>query len=222
MFRAFFDENNPIMKGLSVAADLIVLNLLALVCAVPLVTAGASCAALCTACRKLIRSEEGYLTRDFFRALRSNLKDGSILGTLLLLGTLVLYVDYQLAAAAFPPLRIAVGAAGFCLLAFAQYAFLLLSRYDQPLRKTVRDAASLAVGYFPRTAGMVACTAGLWFLGITASVLTVLLPLFALSLPCYVCTLLCEPILDRLEGREREAGTARDAEQTEAPHDSGE
>ena len=204
MFRAFFDENNPIMKGLSVAADLIVGNLLALVCALPLVTAGASYAALCTLCRKLVRNEEGYLLRDFWTAFRSNLKDGCILGTLLLLCTLVLYVDYHLAAALLPPARIAAGAAGFCLLALALYAFPLLSRYDQPLVKTVKDAASLAVGYFPRTAGMVVCTAGLWFLGTTASMLTVLLPLFGFSLPCYVCALLCDPILDRLEEKNEE------------------
>lgn len=216
MLRAFFDENNPVMQALSVAADLIVLNLLAILCALPIVTAGASYAALCAVCRKLVRGEDGYLFRDFFRAFKSNLKDGSILGTVLLLCTLVLFVDWRLAAATVPVLRAAVGAAGFCLLAVALYAFPILSRYDQPLRATVKNAALLSVGYFPRTAGMVLCTAGLWFLASTVLILTVLLPLFGLSLPCYVCALLCDPILDRLEGRDygsRESG-GREGDET--------
>ena len=211
MFRAFFDENNPIMKGLSVAADLIVGNLLALACALPLVTAGASYAALCTLCRKLVRNEEGYLLRDYLRAFRSNLKGGSLLGTAFLLCSLVLYVDYRLAAWVLPILRVGVTAVWFCLLSLALYAFPLLARYEQSLWTTVKNAAALAVAYFPRTAGMVFCTAGFWVVALSAPVLTALLPLFGLSLPCYVCALLCDPILDRLEGKDGKTGGNADS-----------
>lgn len=200
MLRAFFDENNPLMKALSCAADLIVLNLLALLCSLPLVTAGAAYAALCDTCGKLARNQEGYLLRDYFRALKASLKWGSLLGLAFLLCAAVLAVDYQLAAQVLPPLRIVVGAAGFCVLAIGLYAFPLLARFGPPLGKALKNAALLSVGYFPRTAGMVVCTAALWLGMWNVSMLLSLLPLFGLSLPCYVCALLCGPVLDALAG----------------------
>ena len=201
MLRAFFDENNPVMRALAGAADLMVWNLLTLLCALPVVTAGAAYTALCDVCRRMVREEEPSV-RDYFRALRANLRDGSLLGLGFLAAALVLYVDGQLAAAALPPLRVAVAAAGVVVLAVALYAFPLRARYDRSLWGTLKNAALLAAGFFPRTAAMTVLTIGFW-LAVASfwRLLLPLVPLFGLSLPCYVCALLLDGVLDRLEGK---------------------
>ena len=42
----FFDMNNPVMRTLSTLADIVVLNLLTLLCALPVITGGAALTAL--------------------------------------------------------------------------------------------------------------------------------------------------------------------------------
>ena len=41
-----FDSNNPVMRFLALLVDLVVLNLMSVICALPLVTAGGSLAAM--------------------------------------------------------------------------------------------------------------------------------------------------------------------------------
>ena len=40
--RRFFDMENPIWQGLGVIADMLILNLLTVICSLPVVTAGAA------------------------------------------------------------------------------------------------------------------------------------------------------------------------------------
>ena len=59
------------MRGLTRLADLMLLNVLALVCSIPIVTIGASSSALYYAMGHLIH-DEGTPTRDFFRSFKQN------------------------------------------------------------------------------------------------------------------------------------------------------
>ena len=54
------------MRTLSVVADLIVLNLLTILCCLPVVTIGASLTALNATVMKILRSEETAPAKDFF------------------------------------------------------------------------------------------------------------------------------------------------------------
>lgn len=73
--------------------DLMWLNLLFLLCCLPIITAGASTSALYSVCLKLVRSEETYITKDFFYAFRQNLKQGIFLHLIISLATIIVVVD---------------------------------------------------------------------------------------------------------------------------------
>jgi uncharacterized membrane protein YesL len=60
------------------------LNLLWAVCSLPIVTIGASTTALYYACLKIIRGEESYAGKMFFRAFKENLKQATVLWLILL------------------------------------------------------------------------------------------------------------------------------------------
>ncbi len=200
MFKRFFDAENPLMRALAIAADLLILNLFTLVCCLPVLTAGASLSALCRCVQQIVRGEDGYLFRGFFRAFRENLLRGGLLGLLFLLAGGLIWLDYRLAAALVPPLRFTAAALGVLVLAAALYAFPLQARYENPLRTTLKNALFLTVACFPRTAGMVICTLALWLIALHFFnyALPVLL-MFGFSLPCYVCALLYNEIFDRME-----------------------
>ena len=198
--KKIFDMDNPLMQALSVAADLLALNILALLCCLPIVTAGAGITAMNDLVIHMARQEETYLVKPFFRSFRANFKQSSLLWLLILAAAALLYFDYHAAAVYAPMLRYPIAAIGVMLLAVAMYAFALLSRYENSVFGTLKNAVSLAIGFFPRTLGMVVFTVAFWVLAIHFYRFGVpVLVLFGLSLPCYICALLLRGVFDQLE-----------------------
>ena len=118
------------MSGLSAAADLLVLNLLAILCSLPIFTIGAAVTALDDVCFRMIRQEGSSIVRGYFHAFRANFKKGTLLGLLFLAAVALLYFDYLAALAYAPVFRVGIAAIAFLCLAFFSYAFALLSRYE--------------------------------------------------------------------------------------------
>lgn len=196
----FFNMDNPVMRTLSMLADVTVLNLLTLVCMLPIVTGGAALAALNDACIRLVRMEDSSLARDYFRAFKSNFKKSTLLWLLLLLAAALVYFDYLAASAYVPQLRVVILAIALMLLAVVFYAFALLARYENPLKTTLKNAVRLAVGFFPRTLVIVVFAVGLWLLCFRwFSYGSLVLLLVGLSLPVYVCAVFLNGIFEKLE-----------------------
>ena len=59
-----FNLDSPVMQGLSKVADLIVLNLMTVLCSLPVITAGAARAALYDAVTRMLQ-DEGRLYSSF-------------------------------------------------------------------------------------------------------------------------------------------------------------
>ena len=191
---------NPVMRALSTTAGLIMLNLLTILCCLPVVTVGAALTALNTAAIKIVRGEETAPVKDYFRAFRVNFKKGTVLGLIFLLVFAVLIVDYLAAGNAVPLLRPVIAAIALLVLMLGQYAFAMLARYENTLRGTLKNALLLSIGYFPRTLGMAVFAAALWLLAIQfLRYGAPILFLFGFSLPCYVTILLLQKVFDNLE-----------------------
>ena len=198
--KRFFDMDNPLMRTLSMLADVVVLNLLTLVCALPIVTAGAAFTALNDACIRLVRMEDATLVRDYFCAFKSNFKNGTLAWLLCLACAVLLYLDYLAALAYVPQMRAGIIALALILLALAFYVFALLSRYDNTLWRTIQNAARLAVGFFPRTLLLLVFTVVLWLACIHwFSFGSLILLLVGLSLPVYMCAALLNGVFETIE-----------------------
>lgn len=79
------------------------LNLLWLICCIPIVTIGASTTALYYTSLKIVRGEDQFLARMFFRSFRENFRQSTVLWLILLAAGLFLagdgYLAYRLRAA---------------------------------------------------------------------------------------------------------------------------
>lgn len=75
----FFSSEGPLIGFLQKIGTLIVLSVLFLLCSLPVVTIGAAASALYYAVAKSVRRERGYPTKEFFRAFKRNLKNGTVL-----------------------------------------------------------------------------------------------------------------------------------------------
>lgn len=198
--KRLFDMDNPLMQALGILADLMVLNLLTIVCSLPVLTAGAALTALNATANRILRGEEHSVTGDYFRSFRENFSKGVGMGMLFTLVMLVLLADFWAATQWMPVLRPVFAALALLTLMLGQYAFALLARYENTLLETLKNACLLAVGYFPRTLAMAVFAAALWLLSVQfLRYGAPILFLFGLSLPCYVTLLLLQSVFSQLD-----------------------
>lgn len=200
--------DGPIMSGLSAAADLLVLNILTILCSLPIFTIGAALTALDESCFHIIRQEGSSVVKGYFRSFRTNFKKGSLLGLIFLAAAILLYFDYLAAQTYAPLFRVGIFAISILLLAVFEYAFALLSRYENKLSATLKNAAMLCVAYFPRTLLMLMFTIGFWLACITfLRIMGPVLLLFGISLPSYICCMLLGEVFRKLEEDQAENNT---------------
>ena len=94
-----FDMNNKFFSFMSEVADLCILNIICVVCCIPVITAGASITAMYYVTLKMVRNEEAYIVRSFFKSFKQNFKQATIINLIMLLIGLILYVDLNVSKA---------------------------------------------------------------------------------------------------------------------------
>ena len=157
-----FSMDNRFFRAVGKLVDLIWINLLTLVCALPVVTAGASFASMYYLLLRMAENDSGALTRGFFTAFRRNFKNATavwLIGVVVLaLYGYELWLLHQGVMDAYGVLyKVTLGLISLILLAAVMvlnYYFALLARYDQDRKQTLKNAALLTVGFLPRSLAM--------------------------------------------------------------------
>ena len=72
--------DNKFFTFMGRVADLCILNIICLICCIPIVTAGASITAMYYVTLKMVRNEEAYIVRSFFKSFKENIKQAIALG----------------------------------------------------------------------------------------------------------------------------------------------
>ena len=73
---------------------IVALNLLFLICSIPVITVGASCTAMYTVLFRFVRNDEPDILKTFFKAFRENLKNASCIWAAMLAAAGTLAVNY--------------------------------------------------------------------------------------------------------------------------------
>ena len=172
----FFSPDSPMMQALSKLADLVVLNFLAVLCSLPVVTLGASAAALYDAVERLMK-DEGSTVRNFFRAFGSNFRKATALWLILLaLGTVgvVCMLYYGNTEMTGQGVFFVCSVLILVLWSFTvSWVFPLQAKFENTVRGTLTNGLLCALAYLPRSLVM--------------AVLNLLpLGLFLISLPWFV------------------------------------
>ena len=153
----FLHVESPLMKKLGIMADLLILNLVTLVCCLPIVTAGAAFTAMHYVLLKIVRGEEGYVVKTFFRAFKENLLQGTILWIIMVIVYAALFVDWRILRMQgneFPVfMNILLLAAVIIIYLISLYVFPILSRYQNTVLGTIKAALTMSVVGTIRTIG---------------------------------------------------------------------
>ena len=200
---SFFSMESPLMTLLNRIGDLIVLNLVFLVCCIPIVTIGAAFTALHFVCLRMIRDEEGYITKDFFRSFRVNFRQSTMMWLFMLIILLIVGTDIVMlpkTGATYPAfIHYFLLADAVIVLAVGLYAFPLQARFENPLIRTIRNAALLTIGAFPRTLAMVALMIVPFIILFGIPQLLPIVVIMGFSASAYACAALYDPVFRRLE-----------------------
>lgn len=151
-----FNPDSPLMSFLTRLADLIILNLLWLVCCVPVVTIGASTTAMYHVVRHLQEGGVTSVTRDFFHSFKSDFKQATLVYLVLLIPTVAVVMNAGILSSQnsdiIPVYVRAIWMVSVLILTFVvSYAYPVMAYFDDTVWKTLRTAAVLAVAKLPRT-----------------------------------------------------------------------
>lgn len=217
-----FDMESPVMQALGKMADLLWLNILTLVCCIPVVTAGAALTALNYMALKIVRDEECYVTKDYFKSFKRNFKQATIIWFLLLFAVLFLAYDCYLLRNLEETARWVVGiglAMVVVLLYFtAIYVFAVLAKFDNTVFGTIKNAFLISIMRFPRTVLMAVCYLAPVVLFIYFYSVSPLMILFGLSLPAWVSALLYNKFFKKLEEQVTAASGSGNENEDEDEH----
>ena len=167
MFNKIFDQDNPFWRGMGRIFDVFVLNVLWLLCCIPIVTIGPSTTALYYAMINLVRGEESYVSRDFFRSFRQSFKQSLLVGLLLTAVGVFLaadvYIAYKSGKGVYTFLMVFFFII-FLLWAFVTlYTFPLLAKFENSVKNTLILAFTLSIKNFSQTLMMLfAVVLALW------------------------------------------------------------
>ena len=162
-----FDLDSPIMRGLSKMADVMWLNILVLVFALPLIIQqylmlgalvyddqalvlnyvfwawivgivasiplGPALTAMHFVLLKIVRDEESYITKTFFKSFKENFKQSSILMIIQFIAGGILVMDFLLMRNAGVVYKYIITAASIILLMAAMYIFPLQSKFQNKI-----------------------------------------------------------------------------------------
>lgn len=172
-------KDGKFVKVLNRIADLVGLNLLAILFCIPIITIGASITAVYGCIFRIQEKREGYLTKDFWKLFKECFRPSTIIYLVGVAVVAMLYLDYQIFAtnSRLDILQVLVVAGGILVAEIFTYAFPMESYFENSLKATVKNALLLGISNIPYTLLMlginvfpfflvarIPVTFGIWFL----------------------------------------------------------
>lgn len=201
-----FNLDNPVMAFMGKIADLVILNLLVIFCSLPVFTIGASWTALYYVTIKMVKKEESYIVRDFFRSFKQNFKQATLIWLIILLLCGIVAGDFMIYRA-LPdqvPKVVMIVVMILALFAFCTvlYIFPVLSRFENTIKNTIKNAFLISAVNVPYTFLLVILFALPFVLVLFSVRVYPFFFLFGISGPAYLASFLWRKIFKKIEPEE--------------------
>ena len=196
------NPDNPVMQFITKIVTTVYLNILWFLCCLPIFTAGAATTALYYVTLKMVKNEEGNITKAFFHSFKENFKQGTIIWLILLAFGILLGVDgYVLYHLRFENAFWTICSAILIVVILAYvivllYIFPLLSRFDSTIFSMFKNSIMLGMRFLLCTVLM----AAIYFL-MTFVIINLFTPaiIFGEGLCAFLCSYLLSNILIQCE-----------------------
>lgn len=153
---SLFNIDSPIMTFLNRVADIVILNILYMVCCLPIFTIGAATSALYYQVMKMSKNEESYAIRGFFKSFKENFRKATPAWLILLVIGILLGADLYIVPMMGSE---AIGNIFRCICFFAlliwmivfSYTFPLFSKFENTVKNTMTNALLMGIRHLPFT-----------------------------------------------------------------------
>lgn len=198
-----FDLDSPLMNVLNKMADLMWLNILTLICCIPIVTVGAAFTSMHYVALKIVRNEESYITRSFFKSFKTNFRQATLIWLMILLIAAVLGGDYYIITKSgiqfSSVLVVLIMAAAVLVICTTLYVFPVLAKFDNTIMGTIRNAFIMSILQLPKTLVMLVMAFFPLIIYLVSLRLIPIIFLFGFSLPAYASAMLYNKFFQKLE-----------------------
>ncbi len=150
----FFDMDSPLFVALTRVADLMILNVVFILTCIPVFTIGAACTAMSYVTLKMVKNEETYIVKGYWKSFKENFKQATAIWLIVLVLVGVLFIDFRILSnmtGFASKMRIPLLAVVLFLAMTYIYIFPVLSRFVNNIVNTVKNSFIMAVVHFPTT-----------------------------------------------------------------------
>lgn len=148
-----FKLDSPLMNFLNKVADIMILNVMFLLCSIPIITIGASFSAAYYMGYKMVKNEESYIAKGFLKAFKENFRQSTIIWVLVLLVIGILAADYRIilySGIEFAQwIRISTVTVTLIIAMGVVFVFALQARYTNTVKNTIRNSFLMALSHLP-------------------------------------------------------------------------
>lgn len=144
-----FNINGPVFQFINTLCEFILLNILFLICCLPVITIGASLSALYQVTIREARGEHGYILKTFFHAFRENFRAATLAFLFYLIAGAVLLFNLAfwnaLGTIAANVILLALTLLSAMLVISFLYTFPLLARFQNRITATLKNSYRIAM-----------------------------------------------------------------------------
>ena len=191
-----FNYDNIIFRMLSKIVDCVCLSLFFLVSCIPIITIGTAWSALYYTTQKVIKREEGYLRKEYWKIFKENLKQGIVLWLIALAVCVILLGDITIIRNLINVDKIVEFGNVFFAITFIfailwiNYIFVYFAKFHDKNIKILKNTLIIGISELPKTLLLAGVLIICWLL-------VYLIPLFLLVIPV-IYTLLAGCIMERI------------------------
>lgn len=194
--------------------SLIIINIITLLCCIPILTAGAAMASMHYILYQMTEDREGHIVRSYFKQFKGNLRSVTPIWLLMIFCAGILLYEYSTFRNIEGPGRVVTifVYAGFLFLAMmSMWLFPLSAKFVFTAAGYFRNAFILCISKLIRTLAMVVIMSVIPYILTHDMRLAPLALLVGISLPAYFCALIYHPVLDKMIKGMEKMNSASDA-----------
>ncbi len=153
-----FNPDSKFSQIMSRVFDLMIMNLIFVFTSIPIITIGANYTALYYVTLKMIKNEESYIWKSYWKSWRQNFRQATAIWLIFLILGVFLVLDILLVNQMTGPatyLRYLFFVLLFVWGMVLTYVFPVLSRFDNTVRQTIKNSLLMSIRHLPWTVVMV-------------------------------------------------------------------
>ena len=145
-------EPSKLMNAFLTFGDIVEVNILWIICCLPIITIGASTTAMYTVCFRLVKQEAGSTRKDFFRSFKANFKKATTIWIMFVLAAFFLYFEMLYGTNYVGGLALfyffLASIESMLMVMVLAFLFPLVARYDNTVLNTIKNSFLLSLSNF--------------------------------------------------------------------------